>query len=72
MPPQFLRLTLPFVVATVASCASTVDDHAKKAMVIVPIENAKFEPVIARLPDGPQMAVLWATQTRGRRRFSCR
>lgn len=41
-----------------ASKASAERPQTPTAMTVVPIEVAKFAPVIARLPDGPQMAVL--------------
>jgi quercetin dioxygenase-like cupin family protein len=65
MTPQALRIALPFIMAAVSACATTADEPSKKAMVIVPLESAKFAPVIARLPDGPQMAVLWGDPNTG-------
>lgn len=34
-------------------------------MVVVPIEDARLVPVVARLPDGPRMAVLWGDPDTG-------
>lgn len=65
MTPPALRIALPFVVATVAACATTADGPSKKAMVVVPVELAQFAPVISRLPDGPRMAVLWGDPNTG-------
>jgi quercetin dioxygenase-like cupin family protein len=64
MHSRILRTVLPLVVAAVASCASP-DAHRTGAMVVAPIESAKFLPVVARLPDGPQMAVLWGDPNTG-------
>jgi quercetin dioxygenase-like cupin family protein len=65
MHHRILRIALPFVAAFVASCAATTDGHTTKAMVVVPIESARFAPVVARLPDGPRMAVLWGDPNTG-------
>jgi quercetin dioxygenase-like cupin family protein len=65
MRPRILRIASPFVAAAVASCATTVDEHPQKAMVVVPIEDAKFAPVVTRLPEGPRMAVLWGDPNTG-------
>ena len=34
-------------------------------MVVVPLESATFVPVVAHLPDGPRMAVLWGDPNTG-------
>jgi quercetin dioxygenase-like cupin family protein len=65
MRSRFLRIASLFVAATVASCATTVDERPQKAMVVVPIEDARFAPVLARLPEGPRMAVLWGDPNTG-------
>jgi hypothetical protein len=62
---QALCAALPLVAAAFAGCATTEDEPSKRAMVIVPVENAQFAPVIARLPDGPRMAVLWGNPNTG-------
>lgn len=38
---------------------------AKKQMVVMPFQDAKFVPVDPTRPDGPQMAVLWGDRAKG-------
>jgi quercetin dioxygenase-like cupin family protein len=64
MIPRTLRIALPFAVSAVAACA-TPATHDTKRMVVVPIESAAFAPVLARLPNGPRMAVLWGDPNTG-------
>ena len=61
-----LRLALAFVVcAAGATYASSSDNAARKTMVVVPYEGARFAPVSPRLPDGPRIAVLWGDPATG-------
>jgi quercetin dioxygenase-like cupin family protein len=65
MHTRALRISLAVISTAVASCTTMGEGHKSKAMVVVPVESAKFVPVIARLPDGPQMAVLWGDPNTG-------
>jgi quercetin dioxygenase-like cupin family protein len=47
------------------SSSSPSASSSPRAMVVVPIEDATFLPVSARLPDGPRMAVLWGDPSAG-------
>jgi len=60
-----LPTVLPLLVAALTGCATTEDEASKRAMVVMPVESAQFVPVIARLPDGPRMAVLWGNPNTG-------
>jgi quercetin dioxygenase-like cupin family protein len=59
---RLFALLLSFALA---SCASISPTPAHKNMVAVAFSDAKFVPVVARLPDGPRMAVLWGDPTTG-------
>lgn len=65
MRHRIIHRVLTLLVAGAASCASTASDHDGKAMVVVPVEEARLVPVVARLPDGPRMAVLWGNPDTG-------
>ncbi len=45
--------------------ASAQTAASKAAMIVTAFEDAKFEPVNPKLPDGPQMAVLWGDPAQG-------
>lgn len=63
---MYLRQTMILLMfAAVAGCASTSSPPTIESMSIVPFEAAKFVPVSARLPDGPQLAVLWGDPAQG-------
>jgi Domain of unknown function (DUF4437) len=64
MPLRLHRLGALLAIALGSACTST-SRPATKAMVVVPIEDARFHPVIQRLPDGPRMAVLWGDPSAG-------
>ncbi|MBB6096195.1 hypothetical protein HNQ60_005117 [Povalibacter uvarum] len=53
------------VAAFTVACAAVPDRTSSQRMVVVPLSEAKFVPVVARLPDGPQMAVLWGDPSSG-------
>jgi len=68
----FSRLKLRYgkllVVGTVCALtgfAAGVFADAKKQMVVVPFQDAKFIPLDPTRPDGPQLAVLWGDPTKG-------
>ena len=60
-----LRIVLPLIAAVCTSCATTPRADERKAMTVVPIEEARFVPVNRNLPDGPRMAVLWGDPDTG-------
>jgi hypothetical protein len=65
MTSQAVRTAFLIFVAAVAGCATVDDEASKRSMVVAPIENAQFAPVLARLPDGPRVAVLWGNPNAG-------
>jgi quercetin dioxygenase-like cupin family protein len=54
-----------FVVVLCLGCVISLSAADDKALVVVPIQDAAFVPVMASLPDGPQMAVLWGDPAAG-------
>ncbi len=44
---------------------ATQPELLRQQMVVVPFDDAEFAPVVASLPDGPRMAVLWGDPDTG-------
>jgi len=65
MHTRTLRITMAIVATTAASFTTLGEGQSNKAMVVVPVESATFVPVVAHLPDGPRMAVLWGDPNTG-------
>lgn len=61
---RFSAISL-LAVPLMAACASAPDAVDSRRMVVVARDEARFVPVVARLPDGPQMAVLWGDPSSG-------
>lgn len=59
----FLALGGIAVPCVLAGCGSV--SRPAQPMVVVPIEEARFEPVDPRQPAGPQIAVLWGDPAKG-------
>ncbi|MEW6736169.1 MAG: cupin domain-containing protein, partial [Acidobacteriota bacterium] len=61
---RYSKLLVVGIVCALAGFAAGVFADAKKQMVVMPFQDAKFVPIDPKQPDGPQLAVLWGDPTK--------
>lgn len=69
MPTELSSGLLLSLALTFSAACKTAPQPASppvpRPMVVVPAEEARFQPMSARHPDGPRMAVLWGDPSSG-------